>query len=115
MIAACKKGPCRDLDESELRVSCETGRHQLWIALGDDNAPIAASVTGIREDNGRRVAEWIAFGATDATSWQQFMQPIEQWAKQNECVSFRSYGRAGMKRLMPDGYRVKGYIFEKVL
>lgn len=115
IMNACEKGPCRDLVPDELRVSCETMRHQLWVALGDDHAPVAACVTGIREDNGRRVAEWVAFGANDANCWQEYTKTIEQWAKNLGCVAFRSFSRPGIKRIMPAGYKVKGYIFEKVL
>lgn len=115
IIAACEKGPCGDLDPCELRESCEAGRHQLWVALDDDKAPVSACVTGIRDDRGKRSAEWIAFGASSSHVWQQYMPAIEQWARDNKCRAFRSFSRPGMKRLMPDGYRVKGYIFEKAL
>jgi hypothetical protein len=114
ILAACRKGPCGDLDADELRQACEAGRHQLWIAFGPDNKPASACVTGIRDDNGQRVAEWIAFGGADA-AMLAYMPTIEEWAKQSGCSAFRSFGRVGMKKLMPTDYRVRGFIFEKAL
>lgn len=110
--AACKKGP-GGLNPQELRVSCETMKHQLWALIGTHGIE-AAAVTGIIEDDEGRRAEWIAFGGS-GDEWTDFMQPIEQWAKDNGCKAFRSYGRPGMKKRMPREYRVKGIIFEKAL
>lgn len=108
--AACRKGP-GGLNPDELRVSCETSRHQLWVLVGEGVE--AAAITGIYDGEPRR-AEWIAFGGS-GTAWREFMPAIEQWAKDNGCTAFRSYGRPGMKKRMPNGYRVKGIIFEKAL
>ena len=112
IIAACKKGP-GGAEPDDLRVSCETKRHQLWVLVDQDGAK-AAAVTGIYDNGKERRAEWIAFGGSGA-EWRDFMPPIEQWAKDNGCKAFRSYGRPGMKKRMPQGYRVKGIIFEKEL
>ena len=110
--AACKKGP-DNLSPNDLRVSCETSRHQLWVLISNNGAE-AAAVTGIYDDDEVRRAEWIAFGGSGDV-WQEFMAPIEQWAKDQGCTAFRSYGRPGMTKRMPTEYRVKGIIFEKSL
>ena len=109
---ACAKGP-GELLPSEIIVSCETRRNQLWIGLGDKGAE-AAAITGIYDDGNVRRAEWIAFGG-DWSKSQEFMPVLEKWAKDNGCTAFRSYGRPGMKKRMPREYRVKGIIFEKEL
>jgi len=108
--AACKKGP-GGLDPNELRKACETKRHQLWVLFGDKIE--AAAITGIH-DEGTRRAEWIAFGGS-GDIWQEHMPAIEAWAKRQGCKAFRSYGRPGMRKRMPKGYRVRGIIFEKEL
>ena len=110
--SACDKGP-DNLSPSELCVSCETMRHQLWVLISS-NGPEAAAVTGIYDDGDVRRGEWVAFGGS-GNAWIEHMEPIEQWAKDQGCTAFRSYGRPGMTKRMPTEYRVKGIIFEKVL
>ena len=111
--AGCAKGP-GGLDPAELNVSCETKRHQLWLLL-DDGKPVSAAITGIFDDGNERRAEWICFGAVSGVDWSEHMPAIEGWAKDMGCKAFRSYGRPGMQKRMPKGYRVRGIIFEKVL
>lgn len=112
VASACDRGP-GGLNPDDLRASCETSRHQLWIGVGDHGAE-AAAVTGIFDDGNVRRAEWITFGG-DWSKSLNFMPLLEQWAKDNGCKAFRSYGRPGMVKRMPKEYRIKGVIFEKDL
>lgn len=106
---ACQKGPTQDLDPDDLRQCCIEGKHQLWIVAS--NSIQAVAITGILDD----VCEWIVFASDDPDGWKEHVPAIEAWAASMGCTKMRSYSRPGMKRVMPEGYRIKGYIFEKVL
>ncbi len=112
--AAAAKGPTRDLDVNDLYLGCEAGRHQLWLLVTPDNSLKAVAVTGIHQTS-RRVCEWIVYSGGRDEIDSSFMKDIEAWAKGQGCEAMRSYGRVGMREIMPKDYKVKGYIFEKAL
>ena len=109
---ACVKGP-GDLNPADLREMCIEGSHQLWV-LADKKEVYAVAITGIWTE-GRKVCEWVAFASTNKVDWRPYALEIEEWAKAQDCIAMRSFSRLGMRKIVPDGYKTKGYIFEKAL
>jgi hypothetical protein len=111
---ACKRGPGR-LNPENLRMSCEAGNSQYFVAMYHGEC-VAAAVTNVNIDwpSGHRVLEWTALGGKNHDDWFGLESIVTEAAKSHGCTAMRTYSRIGMKRMLePLGFKVAGVILEK--
>lgn len=109
---ACERGPLGG-DPDIIRDRCISRDNSLFV-FERDSVPIGAVVMGLHVCKGRDVAEFIACGGVDWSSWGEYRRSIEQWARENGCTAMRLIGRVGWIKRFTD-YRITGHILEKEL
>ena len=79
---------------------------QLWVTF-EHNEPIAAVVTEIHtDDDGSKLCNIWAVGGTGINRWIDFLDMIEDWARENGCQRvIVEKARRGVQRLLK-GYKV---------
>lgn len=114
---ACIKGP-GDYSPELLREMCESGQSQLWISRDERGTAIASAVTTISIDykTGARILEWTACAGESMAALDECHDTIVAMAREEKnCVSARATCRLGLgKKLQKRGYRVIGYVMERV-
>jgi len=89
------------------------GRALLWVAAKDRNIQ-AAAVTQVTKANGHKYCTIVACGGIDRKEWLPLLDEIEDYARNENCVAMRFFGRNGWSRLLPD-YKIIGHITERRL
>lgn len=108
LARACARPGC-DLSVADLHALIADEAALLVLILGDDDAPIGAGVTQVRElAGGGRSCCVLAAGGTDVRRWREIMAQIEAGAARNGCERVEFVGRVGWAALLPD-YRVDAY------
>jgi hypothetical protein len=109
--AACEKMQLSDAAVLERQV--RAGEALLWLAWEAPDIK-AAAVTHITLCNGGKFCTLVACGGHDMMAWLPLLNEIDAYAKQQDCLAMRIYGRAGWGRVLKN-YHVVGHILERPL
>jgi hypothetical protein len=88
-------------------------RMLLWLAW-DGTEIVGACVTELSKTTRGLVCIIVAMGGNDRKRWLHFTKQLEDFARAEQCVAMRLYGRKGWKRVLRD-YRETRIILEKEL
>lgn len=100
-------------DFSDIETDILYGDQLLWLA-SENNSIEAAATTQIAKVNNQKICVLTACAGHHRERWLPLFEKIEQFAKNEGCVSMRIYGRKGWERVL-NGYRVAHVILEKEL
>lgn len=110
LLAATER--CGEWSISSIRAEVLNGDQLLWVTW--DGCKIrAAATTKLFREVGGLVCLAVACGGTD-DDWAQRFAPIEEYARDEGCVSTRIQGRPGWARVFKD-YKVEWVSLEKKL
>lgn len=98
LTAAVEK--CGDWTLREVCYALQGAQALLWIVWDGEKLSAAAVSQLIAVPKGK-ICQVIACGGA-SESWPEAIQPIEQYAKAEGCVSMRIRGRPGWSRVFPD-------------
>lgn len=101
---------CGDWTLKDICSALQEGRAFLWVIWDGQNISAAAVSQFIGAPKGK-ICQVIACGGT-AISWPESIAPIEHYAKAENCVSMRIWGRPGWARVFKD-YRLEWLSLEK--
>jgi len=96
---ACERPGC-DQTEMSLLLACLAGEAQL-IAVLDDDTPVAAGVTQVREYASGRSCWVLSMGGHRVTEWAGTLNQIEAGAAAMGCRTVEFVGRRGWARILP--------------
>ena len=85
----------------------------LWVAL-EQGAVLAAAVTQVTQENGRRLCTIVACGGRERARWLALKSALEDFARAEGCRAIRILGRSGWARLLPD-YSTTRILLQKEL
>lgn len=103
---------CGSWSIGKIRGGVFDGSQLLWITWDGNKIQAAATTRLIREEKGL-VCQAIACGGSDA-DWQERFSAIEEYARDEGCVSSRIQGRPGWSRVFKS-YRTEWISLEKRL
>ena len=109
--AACQRTELNAFADIEADVLA--GRSLLWIAWNGSVINAAAATILINSEIGK-VCIIAACGGRDMKGWLRLIGQIENYAKDEDCVRVRIYGRKGWLRVL-EGYDSKHVIMDKNL
>jgi hypothetical protein len=101
-------------DDDEFRAVAarvRDGSNLLWLA-SDGAEILAAVVTELYDEGGRKFCGIVACGGSEMARWGFLIGRLEQYARDEACHAVRINGRIGWARVFPE-YRVKRVILEK--
>jgi hypothetical protein len=90
------------------------GRSLLWMAVEDVGLVVGAGVTAVEQAPHGKVCVIVAWGSDEQSRCHHLLSTIEHYARDEDCVAVRLYGRTGWQRRLAD-YRMKAVIMERSL
>lgn len=97
----------------EVEDSVLDGDGLLWIATVDKKIAAAATTVLVKCEHGL-VCVLTACGGNDMSQWLPLLAGIEKYAKAENCMALRVFGRKGWERAL-EGYEVTNVVLEKGL
>ena len=97
----------------EIEDSVLDGDGLLWIATVDSKIAAAATTLLIKCEHGL-VCVITACGGNDMSQWLPLLAGIEKYAKAENCMALRIFGRPGWQRAL-EGYQVTNIVLERTL
>lgn len=101
--------------EIEREILC--GNALLWLAVEDAGgkvAILAAASTSLQRTDAGKVCVITACAGEDMRRWLNLIGRIEEFARNEDCICVRIYGRKGWLRAL-DGYQQKYIVVDKEL
>jgi hypothetical protein len=88
-------------------------RSLLWLAI-DNTAVFGAGITELIDERAGRVCVIVAWGSDDQVRCAPLLETIEKFARDEDCIAVRLYGRPGWRRRLSE-YRLKAVVMERPL
>lgn len=83
----------------DIRMFCEQGKMQMWIATREDDV-LAAVITEITDYPRARICSAPFIGGKDLRAWfRKMLHTIEAWSKEMGCVGLQGGARRGWAKL----------------
>jgi hypothetical protein len=99
-------------DFASIETDVLSGDQLLWLAF-DGKSILAAATTHLTKPN-NKVCTLTACAGSDRRRWLPLLGKIEQYAKDEGCVTLRIFGRIGWKRVLKN-YKMTHIILENDL
>jgi hypothetical protein len=98
---------CYELED--VLAEIKTGQQQLWVAWDDDAKRVDAAMTTMFDQYPRKKTLKVVFvGGTRMKTWlKEFIELVEQHAKNNGAVMLEGFFRGGWAKVWP-GARISG-------
>jgi len=82
------------------------GEYRPAIFFDDKGKPLAMMILSVSQfPTGKRILEVLLASGSALKEWLTLQPQLDDYAKENECVSLRMIGREGLQRLMPEWKR----------
>ena len=97
---------------------CISGANQLWLAWSEEakDKLKGVMVTRIVVRPNTKVANIFICTGKQRKLWQDKLEKVEKWAKDNQCTHFETYARPGWSKILnKQGYKTTHYLLEKKL
>lgn len=108
---ASRAGAMQSVDQ--WRADCISGARQLWLIWTGETCN-GAGITFLSDTPRGRTCVIDGFGARTGSQWHATLPVVEAWAKSQDCVRVRVYGRVGWTEKLKD-YALKGVILDRSL
>lgn len=100
---------------ADIAAQVAAGKMQIWAAADEDNTIVGAGATELWNFTERTVSATILWACDRPMhEWKPLLERIEDWAREQGCVSNVILGRKGWKRAIP-GYTEAETLLEKKL
>ena len=85
----------------------------LWLAI-ENSAVLAAAVTKVTQEDGKRLCTIVACAGRDWTKFGRLIGGLEAYARAENCAAIEICGRPGWMRRLRE-YRLAGIVIRKRL
>jgi len=86
----------------------QAGSAQLWLAWPErgegypEGKALGCCITELNASARGRTCNLVVVAGGDFPQWQQLVEPIKEWAREQGCVRLEASGRAGWERRLRD-------------
>ena len=90
-----------ELETEDILDLVTEGRMQLWI-VAENKEIIAALVTQIITYPQKKVLRLVSLAGEDFNKFKHFLDMVQSFAIQKDCIALELWGRKGWKKLLPE-------------